>query len=87
MSFIDQVARSPSAHRCTVMLVTAEAQASRLSAAIREIGIGSTSSAVSHEVVFGTEQQTASCIRAAGAEPGIWSACPELSSRPAGCTG
>src|SRR5882762_8195215 len=44
ISFVDQVARSPSAHRCTVILVTAEAQASRLSAAIREIGIGSTSS-------------------------------------------
>jgi hypothetical protein len=56
LCFVDLVTRSPSAHRCVVSLVTAEAQASRLAPALREIGIGFTSAAAPKDAIFGIEQ-------------------------------
>jgi hypothetical protein len=56
MVFVDEVARSPSAHRCTVSLVTAEAQASRLAGALPEIGMTFTASTARKDPIFGTEQ-------------------------------
>jgi hypothetical protein len=56
MRFVDQIARSPAAHACVVSLVTAEAQATRMVPALREIGITFTTSAVPKEAIFGTEQ-------------------------------
>jgi hypothetical protein len=56
MRFVDQIARSQSAHRCTVSLVTAEAQAPRLEAALREIGISSSTSAAPKDAIFGSER-------------------------------
>jgi hypothetical protein len=56
MVFVDEVARSPSAHRCTVSLVTAEAQASRVAGALPEIGMTFTASTARKDPIFGTEQ-------------------------------
>jgi hypothetical protein len=56
MGFVDQIARSPAAHRCAVSLVTAEAQARRLEPALREIGISFTTSATPKDAIFGSEQ-------------------------------
>ena len=54
--FVDQIARSQAAHRCGVSLVTAQAQARRLEAALREIGISSTTLATPKDAIFGSEQ-------------------------------
>jgi conjugal transfer ATP-binding protein TraC len=54
--FADQVARSPGAHRCTVSIATAAPEASRLEAALREMGVTYTSSVGPMDPVFGTEQ-------------------------------
>ena len=54
--FVDQVARSPAAHRGVVSLVTAEGQAPRLASALREMGISFTTSAGPTAAIFGTEQ-------------------------------
>ena len=54
--FVDQVARSPAAHRSVVSLVTAEGQAPRLASALREMGISFTTSAGPTAAIFGTEQ-------------------------------
>jgi hypothetical protein len=56
MGFVDQLERSPTARRCFVSFVTAEAQASRLAAALREMGVTFTTSAAPKSPVFGTEQ-------------------------------
>jgi KaiC/GvpD/RAD55 family RecA-like ATPase len=56
MQFVDQVDQSPAAHRCNVVLVTADTHESRLGSALREIGIGFNSSAATKDVIFGTEQ-------------------------------
>jgi uncharacterized protein DUF87 len=56
MSFVDAVSRSPSAHSCTVSLVTAEAHASRLAAVLSEVGIGFDMSPAPKVAIFGTEQ-------------------------------
>jgi conjugal transfer ATP-binding protein TraC len=56
MSFVDQVTRSPDAHRCTATIVTGGAQAPRLAAALREMGLTFTTSAAPNDPIFGTEQ-------------------------------
>src|ERR1700694_2211149 len=54
-AFVDQISRSSTAHRCSVSLVTAEAQASRLEPPLREMAIGITVGAASREGILGTE--------------------------------
>jgi hypothetical protein len=54
--FVDQVARSPAAHRCVVSVVTVKAQAPRLAAALRQMGVTFTTSAADNDPIFGTEQ-------------------------------
>lgn len=54
--FVDQISRSPTAHRCAVSLVTTEASASRLEPALREMGITFIKEAASRDVQFGKEQ-------------------------------
>ena len=54
--FVDQISRSPTAHRCAVSLVTTEASASRLEPALREMGITFINEAASRDVQFGKEQ-------------------------------
>ena len=56
VGFVDQVARSPAAHRSAVTLVAPETQASRLGTALREMAIGFTASPAPKEAIFGTEQ-------------------------------
>jgi hypothetical protein len=56
MWFVDQVSRSPTAHRCAVSLVTAEAMAPRLAPALREMGINFSTGAAPKDALFGTEQ-------------------------------
>ena len=56
MNFVDQVARSPGARRCTVSMATAAAHASRLESAIREMGVSFTGSAEPMGPIFGTEE-------------------------------
>jgi conjugal transfer ATP-binding protein TraC len=56
VGFVDQVARSPAAHRCAVTLVAPETQASRLGTALREMAIGFTTSPAPKDAIFGTEQ-------------------------------
>jgi hypothetical protein len=56
MCFVDQVSRSPGAHRRTVSMATAGAQASRLEAAVREMGVSFTTSAGPSGPIFGTEE-------------------------------
>ncbi len=53
--FVDQVARAPSAHRRVVSLVTSKAQAPRLEAALREMGVGFSTSDAPKEPAFGSE--------------------------------
>ena len=56
VSFVDQLARSPLAHRHRVTLVTTEGEACRLMPALREMGINTTAAAPLKQPVFGTEQ-------------------------------
>ena len=56
IGFVEEVARSQSAQRARVAFVTAPAQASRLEAALREMGITFTTSPAGKEPIFGTEQ-------------------------------
>jgi hypothetical protein len=56
MGFVDQLARSPTAHRCVVSLVTPEAQGSRVATALGEIGITFTTSVPTKDSIYGTEQ-------------------------------
>ena len=56
LEFVDRTDRSPTAQRSTVVLLTAEAHASRLASALREMGIEFTSSHVPASALFGTEQ-------------------------------
>ena len=55
MGFVDEVARSPSAHCCTVSFATAEGHAPRLAAALLEMGIAF-SPVERMDPIFGTEQ-------------------------------
>ncbi|HVC77499.1 MAG TPA: DUF87 domain-containing protein, partial [Candidatus Micrarchaeaceae archaeon] len=55
VAFADRIARSPSAHRFTTQLIASEAQASRLSGAFDEMGIGFTRRPVRKGAVFGRE--------------------------------
>ena len=55
MLFVDQVSRSPSAHRFVASLITGSRQASRLEAALREMGISFHSSPASNAALFGEE--------------------------------
>jgi hypothetical protein len=56
IGFVEDVARSQSAQRTRVAFVTAPAQASRLEAALREMGIAFTTAETDEEPIFGTEQ-------------------------------
>ena len=56
IAFVDEVARSQSAQRTHVVLVTARSQAMRVDASLREMGIASTISEASRNPIFGTEQ-------------------------------
>jgi hypothetical protein len=55
VAFAERIARSPSAHRFTTSLVTTETQASRLSGALREMGIGFEVRPAIHSPVYGRE--------------------------------
>ena len=56
MSFVDELARSTSAHRSTVTFVTADVQAPRLASVLSEMGISHTLSAAPENAIFGAEQ-------------------------------
>jgi Helicase HerA, central domain len=56
MWFVEQVARSPDAHRYRVSMATAGAQAPRLESAVRGMGISFTTSAWPADPIFGTEE-------------------------------
>ena len=56
VGFVEEVARSESAQRTRVAFVTALAQASRLEAALSEMGITFAASEAAKEPIFGTEQ-------------------------------
>ena len=56
VGFVEEVARSESAQRTRVAFVTAPAQASRLEAALSEMGITFAASEAAKEPIFGTEQ-------------------------------
>jgi hypothetical protein len=53
--FVDQVARAPTAHRRVVSLVTSRGQAPRLEAALREMGVGYSTSDAPKAPAFGSE--------------------------------
>jgi hypothetical protein len=53
--FVEQMARSPSAHRRSTSLVVSKEHGSRLEAALREMGVGSTTSTQEVPSVFGEE--------------------------------
>jgi hypothetical protein len=55
MSFVDQVAQSPSAHRFETSLITSEAHAKHLEPALREIGVGFEVTPPNNESGFGKE--------------------------------
>ena len=55
LAFVNQIARSPSAHRFTTSLVTTEIQAGRLDGALREMGVGFELHPVRLSPVFGRE--------------------------------
>ena len=55
VAFVDRIARSPSAQRFTTSLITVEAQASRLSAGLGEMGIGFRMRPAPENPVFGRE--------------------------------
>jgi Helicase HerA, central domain len=56
MCFVDQVARSIGAHRCTVSMATAGTQATRLESAVRDMGVAMTTSSGPVGPSFGTEE-------------------------------
>ncbi|HEY8842018.1 MAG TPA: DUF87 domain-containing protein [Candidatus Dormibacteraeota bacterium] len=56
VGFVEEVARSESAQRTRVAFVTAPSQASRLEAALSEMGITFAASEAAKEPIFGTEQ-------------------------------
>ena len=56
IGFVEEVARSESAHRVRVAFVTAPAQGPRIEAALREMAITLTTSPADKEEIFGTEQ-------------------------------
>lgn len=56
VSFVEDAARSPAAHRACVTLVAAPSQASRLEATLREMAIAFNASDASKKAIFGTEQ-------------------------------
>jgi hypothetical protein len=56
IAFVDEVSRAHSAQRTHVFLVTAQAQATRVDAALREMGIKFTTTEASGEPIFGTEK-------------------------------
>jgi uncharacterized protein DUF87 len=56
IGFVDEVARSSSAHRCFVSFATPDAQAPRLAASLRELGVTPTISSAPRTPLFGTEQ-------------------------------
>jgi len=56
MWFVDQMRQSPSAHVRVVKMITATRQVSRLEAALREMGISSSTSAALNEPAFGSER-------------------------------
>ena len=55
MSFVDQVARTPSAHRFETSLVTSEVNAQHLEPALREIGVAFEVASPNADVYFGKE--------------------------------
>ncbi|HEY4888068.1 MAG TPA: DUF87 domain-containing protein, partial [Candidatus Dormibacteraeota bacterium] len=55
MSFVDQVARTPSAHRFVTSLVTSEVNAQHLEPALREIGVAFEVASPNADVYFGKE--------------------------------
>ena len=65
VSFVEVVARSQSAQRTRVILVTAPAQAARLEAALREMAITFIASESENEPIFGS-QQTNQFLHAGG---------------------
>ena len=60
--FAEQMARSPSAHRTLTSLVTPQAHASRLEGALRELGIGFSTSTPAVRPTFGEERPHHFCI-------------------------
>ncbi len=60
--FAEQMARSPSAHRRLTSLVTQKAHASRLEGALRELGIGFSTSTPAVRPTFGEERPHHFCI-------------------------
>jgi uncharacterized protein DUF87 len=55
MSFVEQLERSPAAHRYETSLITPVGQAQRIESALREIAVGFEAMPAEHQVLFGKE--------------------------------